>query len=245
MRPVVEHAIRTGYFKQTLEIPFSLFLENIWNKQYTVISVNKIDGDCLSVRHWDIVNLNKHQDLPSYEETVIPGEDLFNSDAVILDGYKTLHYLFEDYQSQLEPEGSDSEQWGEEEQTEYSHIMERLFFSINHQMRREEILWHNFMNCFLNKSYNMYLRGSPIDMQQSIVQEANSVFWNNWMLWRMEILDFNGKIAPELAFLEFYEKKLRENEKYQEKLREDAIKAEADMHIYSAFSTSTGVCLPF
>jgi len=227
MRPAVEHAMRIGYFKRALRVPFSLFLENIWDDlQHTVLVISRCYGkdDCLTVRHWDIANINRNHRMPPCRETIVRKEELFISDVVILDDYKTLEYYFEDYEYRTAPEGCDTRQWAEEEQEEYRFLMEKLYFSVEHQMQRESILWHNFMNGFLNKSYNLHLKTASIDVQHCIVQEANPDLWKSWLLWRKYILDLPGAVAPELIFSEDYEKKISRNVKYQEMLFRETLR---------------------
>ena len=222
MRPIIEYANRVGYFKEVLKPPFSLFLENVWDDfQYTVLVVSNYHGkdECLMIRHWDIVNIDKNRRMPPCKKSIISKEALFESEFVILDGYRTMEYFYEDYDFQREAvpdSGDDTQRWVEDEQEEYRFLVSKFYFSLEHQIQRESILWHHFMNGFMSKPYNMYLRSMPVDAQQCIIQEIAVDHWKNWLLWRKCILDFPVKVAPELAFCEIFENKLRGNVKYQE-----------------------------
>ncbi len=235
MRPAIEHAIRTGYLKQALEVPFSLFLENVWDDYLnTVLTVKKAPerADHLIVTLWDIANLNKREILPPRQEVLIHKEELYTSNYMIIDDYRTLEYHHEDYQYEQTPD-EDAENWINEEQEEYRDIMDRYFFSLEHQLRREAVLWRSFVSGYMPDSYNYYIGNLGLAAQQCIVREASDSpyapsvltgsLWHRWCMWRKHLLDFQSKIAPELAFNLDYEKKIRNNTEYQETVVKEAL----------------------
>ena len=217
MRPNIEYGLRTGYLQSLFKIPFSLFLESIWDETiYSVLSVNRTPeiNDSLTVKHWNITNVNRKVKLPPCQETTIAEKDLFSSEHTILKDYRPIQYFFNDYEYNPEPEGVETELWVAEEQKKYKSSLNNFYFNVNHQTRRETILWHTFVKGFLNESF-LELHSLPLVSQQIIVKDMNKSRWQNWRHWKKYILNFNSVVAPEIIFNQAYQEKVKRNNDFQ------------------------------
>lgn len=218
MRPTIEHGLRTGYLKSLFKVPFSLFLESIWDDTiYSVLSVDRTPemNDSLTIRHWNVTNINRKIKLPPCQETVISEKDMFSSEYMVLKDYRTIEYFFNDYEYNPEPEGVETELWVAEEQRKYRSSLDGFYFSSSHKIRRESILWHTFMKGFFSESYHE-LKSLPLASQQAIVKDVNGSRWQNWRYWKKYILNFDSVVAPEIIFNQAYQEKVKQNLDFQE-----------------------------
>lgn len=199
MRPFIEHAVRTGYVKTALTFPFSLFLYNLYDSQDQIVIVVNKDNDVLKVRHWHIAHMKSNDILPQYRDYAIKENELFNSVYTCLPDYYPIQYIYEEYNYEYEPEGVISEDWCSSQRALYKEVFNNHFFSKKHQENRENVLWKTFIKNILNESFNdiSYMNG---EKQRSLVKKLSPAIWSNWLLWVKTFLNFNTKIAPELAF---------------------------------------------
>jgi hypothetical protein len=222
MRLALEYAMRTGYLQKLMRIPFSLFIENIWDEmEHVVITVNQYYGkpNHFLVRKWMISNVNQDQILPPHDEAIIPKEELFYNDELIVDDYRTLNYCFDDYEYVTQPENASIE-WLEDEQKKYHTSLSNFFFSESHKRHRHELLWHHFASSVISNAYKT-LSTLNLSEQQNIVAEIAPPIWSNWMLWRKSLLNFPTTVSPELIFESEYKRKIACNIKYQKMLEQN------------------------
>lgn len=223
MRLETEYFLRTGFFKDNLEFPCSLFLVNLWSQfSYKAITIElRKKDDTAIVKQWDIDKATKDCYLPSVKCSTINIEEIYTSEHTVIKDYKPIDYNYLDYQYVHSPLDADAN-WHINEQNSYHRYEKSRYFSDSHVLHREKALWHCFLNSYLPISCGEFRRGCSFESQQQVIKESSHTGWNKWVLWKKAILDFPGNVAPELAFQESYVKKIDMNEEYQEMLRDQS-----------------------
>jgi len=199
MLPIIEHSIRTGYLQKTLKLPFSLFLKSPYNKNI-IVTFNKLDpnNDKIVVKYWHLNQIKENAKFPPNKKVIIDKKDIFNISLIIIGGFYPIDYKIDVYDHSTEPEEIDTQQWIENEQEEYKEIMKDIFFSTEHKMYRESILWKAFIDKFIPS--NQCIKYMFFKDQQCIVKNVNARLWDLWDQWKKRLLECNNQVAPELCY---------------------------------------------
>jgi hypothetical protein len=150
--------------------------------------------------------------------SVIEASEIYHSNSTVIKDYKPIDYTYLDYQYTFPPSDADIN-WHAAEQKSYQRFVKSRYFSDTHCQQREIALWYCFINSYLPITCGDLRKGCDFESQQQIVKECSSFGWEKWLTWRRYLLDFHGKIAPELSFQKSYSNKIAMNEEYQEMIR--------------------------
>jgi hypothetical protein len=213
MNPLLEYAIRTNIFKDSIYFPFSLLLQKYGSEfERVILTFHRVFGDKknekLTVKHWHLTKCQKSEILPPFDENTIDVQELFVSPHTILPGYYPLEYLAEFYpcgQRQV----SDPP-YGVTQERLYRESVTGFFYSKNHKLGRKNWLWTSFMAAFLPQSFSSVFANHTPNNQQSVIADNFPVIWKGWQMWTKYLMINEGLIAPELLFSKIYEDKLKE-----------------------------------
>jgi hypothetical protein len=227
MRPYLEYAIRTGLFKRKLQIPFSLFLESVWDDmRHLVVTVHYDDKpDHLIFGYWQICEVDQYpaqtcsdQDLPPHFEISLHKDKFYS--GVLVPDYNTLSYCYDEYEWDSVPE-EEVEEWLIKEQDAYNSYVNDFFFAKPHKHHRDQILWYNFASGYLGSTYDNNLVHFSRREQEEVIKISNPKLWDKWLLWKKHFLDLRNPICPELVFAQDYKKLIEANIEYQDHLKKE------------------------
>ncbi len=203
MNLAIEYFLRSGTANDALEIPCSLHLNHMKNKDYgLVVTIHKNpDSGQYLVRHWHLHQANDSSTLPPFDEFYVESRDqLLTSPLTVV----PMHALLE-FQERPYKAGTKQRSRGRKaltQQLEYKETMESFFnTSINIQLRKCW-LWMHFL-----RSQGMSLSLSDIcrniDEQMSMVNSHYMQSWAKWELWNKQ-MSFDTGVAIELIFHQAY-----------------------------------------
>jgi hypothetical protein len=94
MNLAIEYLTRTKLSQQLLKTPCSLFLNNVFDKNPLVVTIQNCYGKPqeVVVKHWQLGKVAPDRVLPPVEEFVVNREDMFTSPFVVLDDYNIMDY---------------------------------------------------------------------------------------------------------------------------------------------------------
>jgi len=201
MNPAVEYLTRTKIIRAWFNTPCSIFLENRTAKVIVTIDKGKTT-DSLRIKKWFLVDCDKENLLPPFQECVIKEKEVFNHPSVIVNGYKPIPHKIQTVPSHFNSyHGPMSEEL-------YCHFFDNSVNGIIHQKHRKIWLWKQFTAIYLPElcALQTYISeyGSEADLlqnQMEIVEYHFQKIWQSWKKWENYFLN---PMPGELIFTKEY-----------------------------------------
>jgi hypothetical protein len=206
MNLAIEYLVRTGAIKNFLEIPCSLFVENVREKISKVLIIKEdLDRSCAyQITQWHLDCLKPEEMLPICDMSFIDKNDVFVSDKVILPGFSPLPYV-------EQPVATNKNVFNHPmDKIDYAYFFNNYLNSLKHRMAKSDWIWRAFVwtvfgsilteNHFALESWE---RRTTIDKEQAYVKARFQNRWFQWTVWKNEFL-IAESVAPELVFHNAY-----------------------------------------
>lgn len=198
----LEFYVRCLDLRHNLPVPCSFCLENTQGDR-KVVTLNDAyrKPNLVAVRHWHLSDCLNEQALPSLSEKLVPQEELFQSDFVVVPDHRIMGYHSPPVISSLNllsrPMKAD----------QFLPLYESLFKPDVHLFYKETWVWREFLRVYL-PFMSSYLSEFENEVQKlrelmAVVMTGQPDLWHKWLHWRKYMIDFQG-IPGEVAFCREY-----------------------------------------
>jgi hypothetical protein len=220
MNLAIEYLTRTKLSQQLLKTPCSLFLNNVFDKNPLVVTIQNCYGKPqeVVVKHWQLGKVAPDRVLPPVEEFVVNREDMFTSPFVVLDDYNIMDYAVSPYPVQAKQ--SADEPYATTQEKRYHECLDSFFCTPANECKRRNWLWKSFVNSFFPDTMKSDFGSLTAEHQRDAVQNLCPLPWKGWCMWLTHMLcDTQSPVAAELAFGPIYRERLKTNELYQQMIK--------------------------
>lgn len=220
MNLAIEYLVRTKIVQDMLKMPCSLLLDCVSdpNKKLVVTIQNSYGKPKeLTVKHWLLDQTSKNQVLPPCKEFVVPRNDLYASQFVIVDDFKLLVYDADPYR--IHPRQNSDDHYGSIQEKQFNDCMANFYNCVPNNKKRINWLWGVFIKAFFPDSAKSDFGSLGFDAQRDLIEGFCTIPWRGWRMWCKHIMLNTPGTAAELAFATAYADKLKDNQQHQEQLR--------------------------
>lgn len=203
MIAALEFYIRSLKIRDNLPIPCSFCVESYLGDR-KVITLNEAyrHANQVAVRHWNLTDCIDTQSLPAIEEKVIPRNEVFTNEAVIIPGCRILNLV-----SGVAISSGLNMRNRPMTAEQYNRYYDDLL-SMNSQNYIKEIwVWREFVRVYLPLLYSLiYGERDELDRLRELMSSLavkQPELWHKWIRWKKYMLDMPG-LPGEVLFYDDY-----------------------------------------
>ncbi len=203
MLVALEFYVRCLDLRHNLPIPCSLCLEGE-NGDRKVVTLNEAyrQPDVIAVRHWHLSDCAGTQALPAISEKLVPRQQVFDSDFVVVPDHRLMHY-----RGHFIPSGLNTQRTPMSEET-FSTFYNNFLRTDAHLHHKEVWIWREFIKAYIPYMSSFFVNDERDEFTRlrdlmSLIQHTQAELWHKWLHWRRYMLDFAG-LPGEIAFCREY-----------------------------------------
>jgi len=158
--------------------------------------------DLVAVRHWHLSECLNEQSLPVLSEKLVPREEVYDSDFVVVPDHRLMTYhspfIPASLNSLRQPMSQD----------QFVTFYNAFLRTDVHLHYKETWIWREFMKAYLPFMAGLLISDERDEITRlrdlmSLVMNTQPQLWHKWLHWRRYMIDFKG-LPGEVAFCREY-----------------------------------------
>lgn len=200
----LEFYVRSLNLRDNLPVPCSFCLESsLGDRKVVTLNAAYRHPELVAVRHWLLSDCLNEQSLPAISEKLIPRDDIFDHDFVVVPQHRIMSFVSPYIASSLNFPNKPMPQ------DQFSMLYDGLLRTDVHIAYKEAWVFREFTKVYLPfMSDLLWGEGEAREINKlrelmAAVMNAQPELWHKWLHWRKYMIDFQG-VPGEIAFCREY-----------------------------------------